>query len=839
VPPTSSFSCPPCSIRRRLAGKSATIRYTVCALKQPEIQIQCFEERSDKSIAPIIQKQRIDLDDESPPLYLDFVPNTSPGTESEAPPDVIAVHRDGRVRRVLGTLSQTRWISQSIPTNQNRALPPEVVSAHVLGYEETKSALLKRREDIIQTCPAAETSFLVLVYRSGDHQESGLNFGVFEVPNTLPNHNALATSSQRLRLLVSNPIPESVRWSTTEDLQISLQGPCARLSISSRKELLQYDLSTYTPTVCSKVVFQEQYSSLFPLTSNLAAAANRSAVQIYDTKYQSNQARYKLSTRSKTGGSAEAARKSVRFVSFFAKIKTLVAFRGRNLITFDLDRAKADPNDSSGGDSLLINSIGKGAGTSSKLKDSSAKEVGPSFSKFLFERNQAADTEWESQRKVLDGLVQEQRLNDFERMMAADLTGSSAEQKSASETMDPMLPREDQFVSYEKTTYLLSKIFNLSRSRFDGASQERNTSDLVITFFPRRLFKWLAERNLLGTYEVERALSDQSFQAQLKPGAVAQAIMNYDPSLLSLKEYMGGTNLSSLNEIALVLKMLIEKALATARTGSSKTQLLLEGPDSMALDRPVIDGNEVRDMEVDSNTKAENWSDEAAIALNLALDKLMGFSHTKITSAMSAYLETEETLALVQYLRQQLFKSGHTSSFPSLPAPTNENVLPLELTVSVLCCCMDALGPLGFLGPTFEDDLWQGLVPDLKAEISLALAGIEEATYLKGVLQEMIRYSTTVTSAGCLGMDASPDVLAVTNSDVGKIQRIYGESLDEPGPQQHGRPGLLPLSLKAENTISKTKKRKGGGEEFQRSGRELQYLKSRNVGRYSFERLIL
>lgn len=838
VPPTSSFTCPPCSIRIRNSSDAVTTRYTICAVKQSECQVECFKETIQHSKPSAVSTYHHVIEDPSLPVHIDFVPTNASSGKPEALPDVIIVHRDGTVRRISGDFQRTRWVSATVPNSDERALPPEVISAHWVSHADASAALLRRRADILKECNASDSSFLVLVYRYGDHQESGLRIGVFDVPMTLRTGFISASFGQRLRLLVCNPVPESRRWNLARDLRVDFHAPSARMCISSMNDLTAYDLSAYAPVISSKLALDDGHSSLFPLTGTLTAGALHSAVQIYDTNYQSIKARFELNTKPRRREVEDNARTNVHFISYFLRINTLLAVRGRSLLSFKMAKNRATRMNSSEAGSLLIDSLGQGTYASSRITAQAHAELRPGFSKALFVPNPLERAGWEERQKKLDDLVEQQQVDAFEHVMAMEFQDTATQEKNGIRHTDLKLPGDEQFVRYDMIHYLLSKVFRASAT--PTAVGEANSGvDLVVAFFPPRLLRWLARQNHLGKFKIERALSTERSQLQLKPGAVARSIKDQDPSLILLVDYLEGANLASLHEAVAVIKMLIKDAVALAQGEAESEQLLPEDTQKTALDKPIRSAEETHASESPSAGAAGGWSTGSVLAMNRTLERLYGFSPLKSTSAFRTYLDTEETLTLIQFLRQQLFRSGYTSSFPSIPVVAEGAVLSLKIIVSVLSNCIDALGPLGFLGSAFEQGLWQDLLPDLKGETSLALAGIEEATYLKGFLQEVVRYGSAAESKQVLSIGSPLKHLGQSDMGDGTITRIYAEPTAEQVYKIHEQSSLLPLSLDVENTVSKTKKRKGGGEVNQRSGREMQYLKHRNMGRYSFERLIL
>merc|ERR1712187_149832 len=171
--------------------------------------------------------------------------------------------------------------------------------------------------------------------------------------------------------------------------------------------------------------------------------------------------------------------------------------------------------------------------------------------------------------------------------------------------------------------------------------------------------------------------------------------------------------------------------------------------------------------------------------------------------------------------------------------------------------------------PTGEE---QSLISDIKSEVSATLAGVQEATYMKGVLREYLRFTETITtpkpnkqnsnankSSALLPVDdaTNPTTTMTTEDDTSasliRHEKINGADLlvyTAAGADGSGEDGyidgdaganrMLPLSLKAASAdVGKTKMKQSTGEVKNRSHREIGYLRRKAVGKYSFEKLIV
>ena len=184
--------------------------------------------------------------------------------------------------------------------------------------------------------------------------------------------------------------------------------------------------------------------------------------------------------------------------------------------------------------------------------------------------------------------------------------------------------------------------------------------------------------------------------------------------------------------------------------------------------------------------------------------------------------------------------------------------LSLQTISDLMGACVDAVGPSGWVSalPALNglgDDPNSAiaasremeLISDLKSEISAALAGVEEATYMKGVLNEYLRFADQVTRTDT-PTEVDKDVMA--QSHLVRCEKVNGADLvvfAHPGEGEDGYEGdlggkMLPLSLKPiSNDVSRTKVKKSTGESKSRSNREIGYLRRKAVGKYYFERLFV
>jgi hypothetical protein len=806
-------------------------------VQDSDCQIRSFQEVLGESESPTVSSTTHVIDEQNPACYVDFIPATANRGTSQFPPDIIVVHVDGRVTRLSGSLQEVRWTMSGIPPKAEDTSRPQVVCAQWISHADASRGLLRRRADILKASAASNSSFLLLVYLDKSHDDAQFIMGVFEVPSISGTNSYSSNSIDALRLLISNPIPASKWWTESTDVQFYFHAPTARLSMSSDRELSTFDLSRYEIGASSKFVTVDGFVSVFPIAANLVAAASSPAVQIYDVDFHSVQVSYDLNKLLKQKGRNDTTDKSVRFISYFPKINLLVARLGRCLIGFQLPET-INRNQSYRAGNRLIDSLGRGAYQSRTAKMWDRSEVGFGTFKPLSMQKKQTRSRWEARKKELDNLVAQKEGGKFEQLMTTELSAETMEGEPAADRLTSELPDDQQFVRDDRIEYLLSKMFRIPRT----ADKSKGEKKLALVFVPDQLFRWLARRSCLSTNTVQRALLRQPIRPQLKLGAVAQSIIERDPSLSLLLDYLQAGNLSNGDEMMVIIKALIRIGVAAAENGPGHDSLWLEDARNKASNGSQPNGNISCASPSGPAMAGGGLPRHHSSAMNRVLEIFCSLSPSKMTSAVRRHFDSDESLALIQYLRQQLFRSGHTSSSLGLNGISADPVPALETIALVLSSCIDALGPARLVGSAFGQSNWQDLVPDLKMEISLALGAIEEATYLRGIIQEMVRHGDATDGRQTFhGQPSSPEQLRIQPAEMAleRATRIDSERAEDEGQDLTGFPSMLPLGLNMEEKVTRNKKRKGGGEIQQRSARELHYLQDRKVGRYRFERIIV
>ncbi|KAK9853309.1 hypothetical protein MYU51_007199 [Penicillium brevicompactum] len=865
VPPQSTFSCRPCSIRRKVSKKSVVRRQTYTAVTKPEHQIKCFVEEigSTGSSAPVISSSATTVtDSDSPTTFVGIVPSSTDGEGEADPFDILAVHEDGRVRRLSSDLKTQRWSIQHSEIAKVCATH-NVQSSFLVEFEDAKKALFKRRQDLaslalgdITAAGVNEPSILLIVSQpksAGRVSLKDIIVQMFSVPAG-PKSESRSDESQRLRHLQTFHIPDvhGLETANGNAMQWNFHSGSAGLNLSFEKGFLNVDLSQYSPSVTSQFVLEdEKFTSVMRISPQSIIGAQKSLVAVYDTQYHSVQRSIPAGDlSSSTGSSAETP---TNFISYFAKLGIAVATKGNTLIAFDLSSLPSAPSSSlkRTRDSLLIDAIGRGIGSSAAQWDVASKKHRSDNTASLRLTSPEQVSKWTELTTTVEKACEAKNVDLFDNAVLTYFNTADA---------TAVLPVRGQYVNPEATLFLLSKIFAVEENASNDTVSANSSSQLRVAMWPPTTCDWLIRLGHFSLDNVEIALRRackprilQSFPT----GSFIQALLDSDPSLKQVNQVLDGPTLISSDELAYALKSFLNQARSHSGTLEETARAITNGD----LATPT--------QELSKQLGAETATLKSIFAgLNTSLQKIHSQPMPVVVESLRSNLSRTELISMVHHLRLSLATGGYTSRFTENPPTpiTLDQITPtisLNVIVDLLTASVDAVGPSGWISAIpavsdFEDSdsvtaaasREMELIADMKSEVSAALAGVEEATYLKGILCEYLRFADQVDTTETTSEDAlaKMDAEASGPSHLVSHQKLNGADLmvfTRPGEGEDGFEGdhggkMLPLSLKAAaNDVSHTKTKKSTGEVKNRSSREMGYLRRKAVGKYSFERLIV
>lgn len=711
------------------------------------------------------------------------------------------MHQDGEIRCLSHDLKVEDWKTKTITGHVEHAL--------VLSLEQAAQSVLKDREDVLAKLghdrDLPNTPLLFLVTRASTNptgSENSLSVRIFYIKNTL----------QPLQELLSLTLPEPTHPEATR-FEYSWHCSSGTLFQCSSSFYAVYSLSGLIPQLSHHVPFGTRKPlSCLRMCPSLVALNTPGSVSILDMRYSSIQAEQKLESSSK---------RKARLLSYFAPLDVIVAIQGRKLLAFQVSTTGEQPYGSQKRKrgSQLIDSIGRGSFFEKKsfiFVRGAPRPLGAQLSN--------PRDGWDRIKSRLDTLLLEENLEEFESVMA-DQFGIGKGKDENLKVHQSVNPAGGTLADLRKVHYLLKTLFSIEQIRKSG-SRDAVIWKLNVSWFPESLCHFLIRRGLFCVEHIETSLKKYGAlpaTESLKSGSFTQAIVEFDPSLKTLQLILSSPVVLEAEESAHVLRhsmgvlnqpQSVDKTtLLMSANGNDLDQGLLAADEDIPMDQPTQDGKVTYAL------------------LESVLSRLNTVSAYKLTRALKSELSTQELRSFMDLLRIELARGRWLSPYvedrlePAEDAQTDNGQV--CVIAKLLNCTIDSLGAGGWIyGASIDSSETTDTIAFMKAEISAALGGIEEATYLKGMLGEILLYGKTSPSAR-----AERHSTFRPNQPALQIQSIF---MAEAGPER----SALPLGLKTEERIL-PKKAIAGGELVDRSKRDISRLRSRMVGKYTFDRITI
>jgi hypothetical protein len=740
---------------------------------------------------------------------------------------LLVLQQDGTITILSEDLAQT--LSQaSISSTKSM----HILAAHHLSSAEAQKHVLKQRSDLI-TMTSSGTSYLAIVYSRPNEKQ----------PNSKKLYYAVYAIDESSRDGVAQPLFEhqiglkdqEAKLIDTKGRSCAFSAQASHLYLRSGGSLVTFDLSGLLPRQISALhTGFNGTCEVMAISPVFAISSHQETLRLFDLKYQTSQAHIDLKRltlkrkRIRTGTDPQSG--SIAFVTYIPQLARVVGRRRNQLIAIDIIM-KDDSRRLLNTGTNLIQNIGHGFASNDPQIVPKGKLAQLTIGSV--DQGTTSHLDWQEAREHLDQLAQAGDVAGFEDAFIDEIRKPYLSLSSTGSMFDDLPTAGIPDVKYK---YVLTKIFQLdtaTASAGDNSTQNKMTLKVHVSSF--RLILWLSRLGLLSSRLVQIAMYGTTTSAVgefLRPDAVAQALLSVDPSLNLLQQCIENGFSHYVDEQASTVGMLIRQALSFA---ADETQLGLDGDQS----RPVARLAETQ-VQTTWDESQLNWVPEKVKqALVAALNRFGSAAASIISPMLRTYFSQTEILALIQFLRQQLFQGGHTQSFRSLAylEPDDENVVSLDAVIRVLSCCVDSIGPLGLIGTIDNEAFVDSIIPDLVSEIASTKESLEDVAELQGILRETLRYYESFEKHQDGSTRSNQGIGQEHEQRPGTIVTLYSETAD--GVDGDGEGRSLPLSSGADTAINPTKTRKGGGQRTSRSSRQKSMLRQRQKGPYSFERLVL
>ncbi|OBT66857.1 hypothetical protein VE03_04011 [Pseudogymnoascus sp. 23342-1-I1] len=874
LPPQALITCAPYSLRLK-QGKGLVERRTYASTTESTPRVTVFSEtttaegHADSSSAIHIVEGST-----KPVVFLGIAPEQI-GSSSD---NLLLVKSDGEIQCLDGKDLKLKWTSPAAAVSKNSATPDVAHKIELVSLTDAHTAskgLLKGQPEAFSIfseevdANGFNPTLLVLISSPVDATGSvNRTLHVLALPRA--GDSGSANKVHSVQTLLSVPIPwlHSQPPSNFGKLQYDIHVSSGLLYELGTRSLTIYDLVDGTIKIKSQLNI-DNVSSFLRLSSMSVMTATNETVDIYNPTYHSIQASTNLdsiqgeivSRKRKLDDAEDSSSKQCELVAYSTKHNLVHAILGSQLVTFSIEARKDIPSRRREL-GLLIDSVGCGRRQATDASSGKLHRVPlSSLSSYIPGSSSAVDSTMQEQFSKLDRCVAEQDIAGFEEIMAQELkmyrrkiapfvnglavtngTKSKDEANSNDGTAVPEWIWPSARSGYldvdpRWVQYALSRVFSWS--------SHNGEQKLLVVFYPHNVVNWLLETGNLNKVNIEIALKHEARSAEsyvVPAGQLVSSLVDVDPEMKVLLSLISNNYLDA-PELVHAIRVLMQSLEILDDGAKADKPLLLTENEAPATNGDMETENEIEEADAALRLAEYQLGDGASIrgqALSLALAKLHSCPPTAVVHALQLNLTSSEIVSLIYLLRFELARGAWTSKYldvvDSIDEDTGSQDSTIVLISSLVNSCIDAIGSGGWLsgdailagGDRFQSE---ELISSLKLEVSAALEGIEEATYLKGLTSEMVRYGEAVQKA----LPASAKKQKVDSSQKGgNVRKNQQITVAQVGKDA----SILPFGLKADQLISLIKIG-AGGELQRRTARDIGRLKSRKVGKYSQERIVI
>ncbi|PSN66301.1 hypothetical protein BS50DRAFT_635441 [Corynespora cassiicola Philippines] len=876
LPPQTSFAAAPYCLYRKGATRTPSRRFTYACIApsspSDKPQLVCFTEVIQKdATADTVKTTYTVSNSTSNVIAIDAIPVSTGSSSKETEHDVLVVFDNGDSICLSSDLEVVRWVANVESCAPKRGSPILIEHVSLSTAKAVIHGLLRSREDIVTILdPSSDTKpelldltqVLSVVSR---HTDGNRSLGLFQLQSRSSDISSIRLPLKHL-LTWDLPSPSSLATSKIGKRNYSLHPTTGNLHELTEEGLISYNFSGTVPKIYSELAVPgPRVDSFLRISQDLIFASSQHLCRILDVKYKSIQGLLSLDSTPSTStetkkrkqpepDSFDVSTATPTLVAHYAELGLVVGIQNQELVGLQLRENIARKRVKTEG-RLLIDSLGKGIPAEGELSGASLEK-------------------WQEKVVKLDKYVSKGKITKFEEVFAAELGVSFVkdegdEEKSQAELetghdapklqngttgknvhqngvntddnssedqlrkwqMPEVIPDHKRYRHRHQTSYALRKIFRCVKA---STALEGN---LKIDFFPPNVFQWLLHSGSLTKESIRRALIEESPEnlgSSITDGDVVKAIVDFDPELHILSAVLNHTQFLPVGEVVQAVKLLLQ-SLDDGTKADSTTKLLTNGEQNHGeeMDVDIASELEAASHEIDHALSVlDNGLLIRSHALRPALIRLHTFPVSTISSSLRVLLSRRELESLIRLLHLELKNGGWTSSYDFGDAEAAPAQTPTEdpddhavaIIASLLSCALDAVGAgawLAAVGDATSDDAASDIIQQLHQDTSEALNGFWEARFMRGLLSEFLRYSSSLSKT------QKPSNKSLQNQS----KPFKVESPEEELP-------VLPLGGKADLGVDKKKAGKGGKKE-ERSAREMGMLISKRVPKYSFERIVL
>jgi hypothetical protein len=831
VPPQTSFVAKPCSVFSHGKDGNPATRTTYAVAKSgtsTKPSLLCYDEKDSGAEISKPRKMTSELKSLQPVLSLESLESHILDESTQYSHDLLAIHQDGFLECFAPDLNRSLWEAKQL-CGESRPIPDDSLIEHsgLADLKDVVNGLLQKREDIVAQLPNTSSTnanpssvrviYSVLKSNTGTRQL---------VLNTIRLRTSALSRFEPLQYLVHWELPEihnqskqDQNWTYFLDVAVGL------LHVLQGHQLFTFDFTGLTPRASLRSVPSATFPLILPGSKILTGSA--SSYHLWDTKYHTlldSHAADATSNQGKKRKRGEDSEKPTRieFLNFFSASGHAIVLQDDSLVAVQIAPTGKSKT------TRLIDALFQGNPTSKALHHD--KESDTTASAWLDLQGRLEEFTKRKSSVEFDALFAQAVGINWEFLSIQDdevedlwvkgqlIWGVSPQNGHVGTWRFPDYKSEEKpWVCRDQALFLLSQIFETAPAAEDQAS-----SALRIRFFPANAFHWLLITGQLSTDLIKQALSQNgSNSSDIAKTDLIVALAQFDPTfglLYSIIQHHIGLDLEDLVQ---TIKYIVQ-SLDNSRLPAPQT-LLTDGEEVSTngqIENNVSDEFDAALQDVDQALSTlEHGLPIRGETLQLALLQINSFPSTQITTAFRTILTQHEIVFLVHILRIELSDGGWTSKYIDAGMISAEMGEPSDHAVSLiarlLSCAVDAIGTTGWLATTANNptDSVDDLLVSLRAEISAALEGIHEATFLHGLLGEFLRYGAKLRTSRRWGESK--------NIKIGKENAVE-----------------LPLGLQMDGDKVTLTRTQAGGRVIQRSKRDVGHqISVHAVPKYSFEKI--
>jgi hypothetical protein len=880
LPPSATFTTAPYSIYRKGLSKTPAQRFTYISLAgsspADKPQLVCFHE---KTLGDQTETNKTSYTPSASAHIstLESLPVAPGGSNKDAAHDVLATFDNGDVICLSANLETVRWVANLASLLSLGETKVEHIS--LASARAVTRGLLRGRADIatiLDPTPDETSDLLDLVQVVCVVGRKPNGTRILALTQVQPRSADLTTNQlSPLKHLLTWDLPKPAEASVAQatSTHVTLHASTGAVHILTDGALLSYDLSGTVPKLCSELNLPGTKVDSFLRTSqDVVFTTSQNTCRVFDVKYKSLQAMLSMSAESTAPDSTSPSKKRkhaqpqsnehatspTSLVSYFADAGLVVAARENEIFGMQFGGAASRKRVKTEG-TQLIDALGKGVASKSKAsasldtrkwherKEKLNKYAGKGkiakfeqiFAADLGIPTESADVAQKQENEVNGGPLTNgggPSLPDEDAMVVDKLEEEPAEDELRKWSMPKAIPdqRRQQYDQY--ALYALSKIFQCT----DATEQEEHARGaLRVDFFPPNVFQWLLQIGYLTKESIRRSIPDSTDDIQslsnIEDGDIVKALVEYDPDLHILSAVLNHTHFLPVGEVVQAIKLLIQ-GIDDEPKENEATKLLTNGtgPSEDEMDLDFASELEAASHEIDH---ALSMLDHGLLVrshtLRPALIRLHTFPGSIISSTLRSVLPRRDLESLIRLLHLELKNGGWSSPLGFVDAdpsaaensedPENHAV---AIIASLLSRTIDAIGAGAWLASVSRrsSETSEDIIQSLNHDTSIALSGFFEAHFIRGLLAEILRYASSIPES----KKPSNKELEIQGKPFGVAGKLSGDD-DLP---------ILPLGAKADMGVGMMKNGKGGKKE-QRSKREMGMLISKQVPKYSFERITI